>query len=175
MKTAPDIVFYQPCIPGNTGNAIRLAAVTGTKLHLIKPLGFDMDDKKVRRAGLDYHDLAHVIIHDDFNAFLEYADANYEKLLEKDIEKKADSDDFRIFAFTTHTDNLIGNMKFNRNDYLLFGPEPSGLPEEILSHPKVCQTVRIPMVKGVRSLNLAVSASIAVYEAWRQNGYSGAI
>lgn len=155
-KNAPDIVFFEPCIPGNTGNAIRLAAVVGFTLHLIKPLGFELDDKRVKRAGLDYHDLAHMKIHDSIDDFLDTL-----------------SDDINIYAFTSHTDDTFEKITYQKDDILLFGPEPSGLPECILNHPRVTKKLRIPMKEGVRSLNLAVSASIAVYEAWRQLGFRG--
>jgi tRNA (cytidine/uridine-2'-O-)-methyltransferase len=150
-SSAPQFVFFNPCIPGNTGNAIRLAACTGTTLHLIKPLGFEMDDARLKRAGLDYHDLSHYQIHEDFEAFLATI-----------------PDTTRIFAFSSHATHLFSEPDYRSDDILLFGPEPSGLPPEILNHPRITQTLRIPMVEGVRSLNLAVSASLAVYRAWEE-------
>jgi tRNA (cytidine/uridine-2'-O-)-methyltransferase len=160
-KAVPDLVFYEPCIPGDTGNAMRLAAITGCTLHLIEPLGFDMEDKKLKRAGLDYHDLAHYKIHHNFNDFLEYVNHN--------------NPDSKIYAFTSHTDKMMGDFKYSPADFLLFGPEPTGLPEEIMDNPRITSKIRIPMLPGVRSLNLAVSASVAIYDAWSQNGYLGAI
>ncbi|AWE42425.1 tRNA (cytidine(34)-2'-O)-methyltransferase [Actinobaculum sp. 352] len=150
------IVFYEPRIPGNTGAAIRLAACTGSTLHLIEPLGFDFSDTHLKRAGLDYHDLANVHIHRDFDAFLGTVVPA------------------RVFAFTGHTSNNFAAASYQPGDALLFGPEPSGLPARIISHPTITQAVRIPMLPGLRSLNLTNSASIAVYEAWKQNGYAGA-
>jgi tRNA (cytidine/uridine-2'-O-)-methyltransferase len=149
-----DLAFFEPRIPGNTGNAIRLSAVVGCTLHLIRPLGFELEDKKLKRAGLDYHDLGHMLVHDDFNAFLDAVDA-----------------DANIYAFTTHTQTHFGQISYQADDVLLFGPEPSGLPEGILNHPRISQKLRIPMRPDARSLNLAVAASVAVYEAWRQQGY----
>jgi tRNA (cytidine/uridine-2'-O-)-methyltransferase len=157
LNSAPDIAFFEPKIPGNTGNAIRLAACVGNSLHLIEPLGFDMSDAKVRRAGLDYHELSRVQIHSDFDAFLSTLDL-----------------DTSIYAFTGHTDTHFDTVTYQSSDILLFGPEPTGLPPEILGHPRITQKLRIPMLEGVRSLNLAVSASIAVYEAWRQMGFVNA-
>ncbi|WP_138414017.1 tRNA (cytidine(34)-2'-O)-methyltransferase [Sinomonas gamaensis] len=150
------ILFYTPEIPGNTGNAIRLAAVTGSELHLVEPLGFDFEDAKLRRAGLDYHDLAVVTVHktleDAFSALLPA----------------------RVFAFTSHGDTPFAEVAYEAGDVLFFGPESVGLPEDVLADPRVTARVRLPMVPSRRSLNLANSASIALYEAWRQNGYAGA-
>lgn len=150
------IVFHTPRIPGNTGAAIRLAACTGARLHLVEPLGFDMDDTKLRRAGLDYHDLAHVEVHPDLDHALAAVPG-------------------RVWAFTGHVDTLYTDVAYADGDGLLFGPEPDGLPEEALHHPRVEARVRIHMRPGVRSLNLANSASIALYEAWRQLGFPGGV
>jgi tRNA (cytidine/uridine-2'-O-)-methyltransferase len=150
------ILFYTPEIPGNTGNAIRLAAVTGSELHLVEPLGFDFEDTKLRRAGLDYHDLAVVTVHrtlDDAFAALLPA---------------------RVFAFTSHGEKPFAEVGYRPGDVLFFGPESVGLPEDVLADPRVTARVRLPMQPSRRSLNLANAASIAVYEAWRQNGYAGA-
>jgi tRNA (cytidine/uridine-2'-O-)-methyltransferase len=149
-----NFVFYAPCIPSNTGNAIRLSAVTGATLHLIKPLGFEMTDSKLKRSGLDYHDLADLIIHNNFDDFLDT------------VDKKN-----RIIAFTTQSSKTFSNVHYKLNDYLLFGPEPDGLPENIKHNKQVAFEVRIPMLPARRSLNLANSAAIAVYEAWRQFNY----
>ncbi|MFP3396342.1 tRNA (cytidine(34)-2'-O)-methyltransferase [Brevibacterium sp. SIMBA_078] len=151
-----DIVFHTPEIPGNTGNAIRLAAVTGAHLHLVEPLGFDLSDAKLRRAGLDYHDLAHVTVHRSI-------DELWGHLGER-----------RVIAFSTHTDNSFAEVDYQDGDVLLFGRESTGLPDEVVNDEHVDMTVRIPMLPARRSLNLANSASIAIYEAWRQHGYAGA-
>ncbi len=150
------IVFYEPRIPGNTGAAIRLAACTGATLHLIEPLGFNFSDAHLKRAGLDYHDLAELKIHKDFDSFVH------------------SMPQARIFAFTGHTENSFADVSYRCGDALLFGPEPTGLPVHIISHPAITRALRIPMLPHLRSLNLANSASIALYEAWRQNGYAGA-
>ena len=151
-----DIVFHTPEIPGNTGNAIRLAAVTGAHLHLVEPLGFDLSDAKLRRAGLDYHDLDHVTVHPSI-------DELWSHLGER-----------RVIAFSTHTDNSFAEVEYQDGDVLLFGRESTGLPDEVITDDHVDMAVRIPMLPARRSLNLANSASIAIYEAWRQHGYAGA-
>ncbi len=149
------VIFHEPRIAGNTGNAIRLAAVTGARLHLVEPLGFDFEDAKLRRAGLDYHDLAEVRIHPDIDTALAALPGS------------------RVFAFTARTETSFAEVEYRRDDVLLFGAEPTGLPETVLAHPRVTAHLRIPMLPARRSLNLANSASIAVYEAWRQLGYEG--
>ena len=147
------LAFYTPCIPGNTGNAIRTAAATGCELHLIEPLGFDLSDAKLRRAGLDYHDLASVTVHPDLEAaFQNWSGA-------------------RVFAFTTGATRLYSDVAYQAGDVLLFGPEPSGLPAGVLADPRLTDRLRIPMLAGRRSLNLSNAASIAAYEAWRQHGF----
>ena len=151
-----DIVFHTPEIPGNTGNAIRLAAVTGAHLHLVEPLGFDLSDAKLRRAGLDYHDLAHVTVHPSI------------------VELWSHLGERRVIAFSTHTDNSFAEVEYQDGDVLLFGRESTGLPDEVITDDHVDMAVRIPMLPARRSLNLANSASIAIYEAWRQHGYAGA-
>lgn len=150
-------MFFEPRIAGNTGNAIRLAAVTGAELHLVEPLGFDLSEPKLRRAGLDYHDLAHVVVHPDLGTALDRLPGA------------------RVLAFTAQATTGFTEVSYQDNDVLLFGPEPSGLPEEVLTHPRVTRRLRIPMLPGRRSLNLANSASVAVYEAWRQRGFDGAV
>lgn len=148
------IIYYEPRIAGNTGAAIRLAAATGARLHLVEPLGFDMsDDAKLRRAGLDYHDLAVVNIHHDLAACL------------------AALSNTRIIAFEVQTTKLYTEVQYHQGDALLFGPEPTGIPPEVLNHPRINDRVRLPMLPGRRSLNLTNAASIAVYEAWRQLGF----
>ncbi|XCB29954.1 tRNA (cytidine(34)-2'-O)-methyltransferase [Arcanobacterium hippocoleae] len=150
-------VFHNPVIAGNTGNAIRLAACTGATLHLIEPLGFNFADTHLKRAGLDYHDLADLQIHPSWEAAKEYFGS-----------------EARIFAFTSHTENNYAAEKYHDGDILLFGTEPTGLPQEILDDSRITKLLRIPMLPARRSLNLSNSASIAVYEAWRQLGFPGA-
>ncbi len=148
------IAFFEPRIAGNTGSAIRLAAVSGSELHLIEPLGFDLEEPKLKRAGLDYHDLAVMTVHANL-------EAAYQALLPA-----------RVFAFTGKGDELYTDIAYEPGDILLFGPEPTGLPDEVLDDPRIAARVRLPMLPGRRSMNLANSASIAVYEAWRQHGFA---
>lgn len=150
------ILFHTPEIPGNTGNAIRLAAITGAELHLVEPLGFDFSDAKLRRAGLDYHDLAVVTVHKDIEAAW--------KALQPE----------RVFAFTSDGDTSYTDISYQAGDVLLFGPESVGLPDWLKEDPHITARLRLPMRPSLRSLNLANAASIAVYEAWRQNGFDGA-
>ncbi|MFI7581674.1 TrmH family RNA methyltransferase [Kocuria kalidii] len=150
------ILFHTPEIPGNTGNAIRLAAVTGAELHLVEPLGFDLGSAHLRRAGLDYHDLAVLTVHPDL-------DAAWTALAPE-----------RVFAFTTDGEVSHTDVDYRPGDVLLFGPESAGLPPAVKADPHVTTRVRIPMLPARRSLNLANAASIAVYEAWRQLGFAGA-
>lgn len=157
--TAPDIAFFEPEIPGNTGTIIRLTAIVGSTLHLIEPFGFDLSEPKLKRAGLDYHDLANVVIYKNFNDFI-----NNENVAKK-----------RIVAFTTHCKEYYQNIKYTQNDILLFGRESTGLPANVYEHDAIATQVRIPMRAGLRSLNLANSASIAVYEAWRQGNFEGGV
>jgi len=147
------IVYFQPRIPPNTGNAIRLAAVTGCELHLVEPLGFDLSDAQLRRAGLDYHDLASLAVHPD----LEAAWAALRPT--------------RVYAFTSRGATSYAKVDYQRGDVLLFGPEPTGLPADVLDDPHVTDRLRIPMQPARRSLNLANATAIAVYEAWRQHGF----
>jgi tRNA (cytidine/uridine-2'-O-)-methyltransferase len=150
------LLFHEPAIAGNTGNTIRLAAGTGAELHLVEPLGFDLSDAKLRRAGLDYHDLAVVQIHPDLDhAFAALGDG-------------------RVFAFTTAAQTVYTDIAYESGDILMFGTEPTGLPREVLAHERISQEVRLPMLAGRRSMNLANCAAVAVYEAWRQNGFAGA-
>lgn len=147
------IVLYEPQIAPNTGNIIRLIANNGCYLHLIEPLGFDLDEKKVRRAGLDYHDLAKVCQH-----------KNYQSFLEK-IEPK------RVFACTTKGHRSHDKAEFQAGDTLLFGSETAGLPTELLNNITEENRLRIPMLKTNRSMNLANAVAIISYEAWRQIGF----
>ncbi len=148
-----DVVLWRPEIPPNTGNLMRLTVNTGCRLHLIEPLGFDIDDARLRRAGLDYREFAEVATYESFDQFL------------------TDRQPERVFAFTQHADRLYSNTKYERGDVLLFGSESDGLDESVLAHGAVTDRVRIPIADGGRSLNLANAAAIAVYEAWRQNGF----
>ncbi len=150
------ILFITPEIPGNTGNAIRLAAITGAELHLVEPLGFDFSDAKLRRAGLDYHDLAVVTVHKNLqDAWTALAPQ-------------------RVFAFTSDGERNYTSIAYQPGDVLMFGRESDGLPREVKYDPRVTSRVRLPMLPSLRSLNLANSASIAVFEAWRQNDFAGA-
>lgn len=147
------IVFHEPRIPGNTGSAIRTSAATGFELHLIDPL-FDLSDAKLRRAGLDYHDLASVTVHADLAAA-------WTALMPA-----------RVFAFTTKAKLRYTDVAYRPGDVLLFGPEPTGLDPTVLADGHVTEQVRIPMLPGRRSLNLSNAAAIATYEAWRQLGFA---
>ena len=151
------VMFNSPRIAPNTGNAIRMVAATGCELHLVEPLGFDLSEPKLRRAGLDYHDLASVTVHADLaSAWTAVMPA-------------------RVYAFTAHAESFFGDVDFIPGDVLLFGPEPTGLDAETLADPHVTQRVRIPMLAGRRSLNLSNAAAVVVYEAWRQQGFTGAV
>jgi tRNA (cytidine/uridine-2'-O-)-methyltransferase len=149
-----DIVLYRPEIPPNTGNCMRLAANTGCRLHLIEPLGFTLDDTKLRRAGMDYRDRAVVHVHPDVEAW------------------RASAGNSRVFALSGSGTTRYSDIAFERGDSFLFGPESVGLPVEILHAGWLTDVLRIPMQAGVRSLNLANAASIVIYEAWRQHGFS---
>ena len=151
------IALFEPEIPPNTGSIIRLCANTGASLHLIEPLGFTMDERRLRRAGLDYAEYASVTIHPDWSAF------------EQATQGK------RLWAFTTHGKHYVHNIEFQHDDVLLFGPESRGLGEAMLGKFAPEQRVRLPMLPVSRSLNLSNAVSIAVYEGWRQLGFSGAV
>lgn len=150
------IALFEPEIPPNTGNIIRLCANTGARLHLIEPLGFELDEKRVRRAGLDYHDLAEVKIHQDFENFQQWQDNR------------------RIFACTTKAQQHHHEVDYQDEDILLFGPESRGLPDEVLNAITDKQKIRIPMLPGSRSLNLSNATAIILYQAWQQIGFTGA-
>ena len=156
MTHPPRILFHSPQIPGNTGTTMRLAASTGAELHLAGPLGFDMDEAKLRRAGLDYRDQAATFVHDSLS------DA-YRALLPA-----------RVFAFTARAERLYTEVAYRPGDVLLFGPEPTGLPDEVLDRFDADRRLRLPMLPGNRSLNLSNAVAVTVYEAWRQNGFAGA-
>ena len=149
------VVLYQPEIPPNTGNIIRICANTGANLHLIRPLGFDWEDKKMRRAGLDYHDLTRVTLHDSLAVCQQQLNCN------------------RWFAMTTKASRNFAEVTFSALDVLLFGPETRGLPDEVLARWPEDRKLRIPMQASSRSINLANSVAITLYEAWRQRGYDG--
>ncbi|MBU3020821.1 tRNA (uridine(34)/cytosine(34)/5-carboxymethylaminomethyluridine(34)-2'-O)-methyltransferase TrmL [Aestuariibacter sp. A3R04] len=151
-----DIILYQPEIPPNTGNIIRLCANTGFALHLIEPLGFEWDDKRVRRAGLDYHEFVDVKRHSSLDAYLR------------------DATPQRLFACTTKGKSFHSDVHYQKGDALLFGPETRGLPDDIIQSLPPEQRVRIPMSPGSRSMNLSNAVSVFVYESWRQLGYEGA-
>lgn len=150
------IVLFQPEIPPNTGNIIRLTANTGCWLHLVKPLGFDLSDKNMRRAGLDYHEYVNVQVHDNWG------------------EVKAALPQTR-YAFTTKASHSFHEAEFKPGDVFVFGPETRGLPDEVLADFRPEHRLRLPMRPGQRSLNLSNAAAVAVFEAWRQNGYEGGI
>jgi tRNA (cytidine/uridine-2'-O-)-methyltransferase len=152
-----NIVLVHPEIPPNTGNVIRLAANTGCALHLIEPLGFSMDDRLLRRAGLDYHEHARVQVHRSFAAWLDAVAA----------------DPLRCFAFSRHAERPFQSVTWQAGDWLLFGSESAGLPVEVREHLGARQLLRLPMRGGQRSLNLSNAVAVAVFEAWRQIGYAG--
>jgi tRNA (cytidine/uridine-2'-O-)-methyltransferase len=150
----------RPEIPPNTGNVIRLTANTGADLHLVEPLGFRLDDRELRRAGLDYHEYARVRVHADFAAARAALQAAGHR---------------RWFAFTTRGSRPLYDARFAPGDVLVFGCETAGLPEDLLARFGADERLRIPMRPGVRSLNLSNAVAIAVYEAWRQTGLAGAV
>jgi tRNA (cytidine/uridine-2'-O-)-methyltransferase len=150
------LILYQPEIPPNTGNIIRLCANTGTALHLIEPLGFELDEARLRRAGLDYHDLAHVQVHRDLPSARRLLGAS------------------RWFATTARGGRVPSDLALAPSDVFLFGPEPTGLPEDVLDTFPASRRLRLPMVAGNRSLNLSNAVAVMVYEGWRQNGFAGA-
>ena len=145
-----DIVLYQPEIPPNTGNIVRLCGNTGYTLHLIEPLGFELDEKKVRRAGLDYHELANVEKHPNLQAYLDKHQPG------------------RVFACTTKGTRFFTDVSYQQGDCLLFGPETRGLPEDLIFSMPEEQRLRIPMAPGSRSMNLSNAVAVFVYESWRQ-------
>lgn len=156
MSALFHVILYEPEIPPNTGNIIRLCANTGAQLHLIRPLGFDLDDKQLRRAGLDYHEYAEMKVHDSLNDCLQTLP------------------DTRLFALTTKASRAFHEASFKAGDAFLFGPESRGLPAEVLASLDADQRLRLPMLPQNRSLNLSNSVAVAVYEVWRQQGFAGA-
>jgi len=151
-----DIVLYQPEIPPNAGNVIRLAANTGCRLHLVEPLGFSLEDKQLKRAGLDYHDLTEVRIHPGWHECREALAGR------------------RIFAFTTRAQNNSFEARYAKDDVFLFGRETVGLPHGVLEEFPAAMQLRLPMRPGNRSLNLSNAVAVVVFEAWRQLGFGGA-
>jgi tRNA (cytidine/uridine-2'-O-)-methyltransferase len=149
------VVLYQPEIPPNTGNVIRLCANSGARLHLIRPLGFDLDHAKLRRAGLDYHEFADVAAHDDLDSFM------------------SSMQPARVFALSTRGRTLYTDARFADNDAVVFGPETRGLPQALLDALPPEQRLRLPMRPHNRSLNLSNAVAVVVYEAWRQRGFDG--
>ena len=148
------VILYEPEIPPNTGNIIRLCANTGSTIHLVRPLGFELDDKRLRRAGLDYHEFAELAVHDSLAGCLAVLDAP------------------RVFALSTR-----GRTRYDRPDYrpgdaFLFGPETRGLPEDVLNAEPPERRLRLPMREGIRSLNLSNAAAVVLYEAWRQQDFA---
>lgn len=151
------VILHQPEIPPNTGNIIRLCANTGTQLHLIKPLGFNLSDRQLRRAGLDYHEWTRLTVHEDLVSCL--------KLM----------NNRRIFAVSTRATHHYDKTDYRDDDVFLFGSETRGLPAEVLANFSQDCRVRIPMMPASRSLNLSNAVAVIIYEAWRQTGFSGSI
>ncbi len=157
MSVTVHVILYEPEIPPNTGNIIRLCANTGAQLHLVRPLGFDLDDKRLRRAGLDYHEYAEMKVHDSLDACLQTLS------------------EVRLFAFDTMACRHYHEAGFKAGDALLFGPESRGLPADLWASLAPEQRLRLPMLPQSRSLNLSNSVAVAVYEAWRQLGFAGGV
>jgi tRNA (cytidine/uridine-2'-O-)-methyltransferase len=151
------LMFHSPRIAPNTGNAIRTVAATGCELHLVEPMGFDLSEPKLRRAGLDYHDLSSVPVHASLAAAWDALSPQ------------------RVIAVPSLAPSSFADVRYRAGDVLMFGPEPTGLDAATLADAHITAQVRIPMLAGRRSLNLSNAAAIAVYEAWRQQGYAGAV
>ncbi len=149
------VILYQPEIPPNTGNIIRLCANTGSRLHLVAPLGFALDDARLRRAGLDYHEWAEITVHDDLAVCLAAVTPE------------------RLFALSTRGARRFDDVAYRAGDAFLFGPETRGLPEAVLASVPADHRLRLPMRPGQRSLNLSNAVAVMVFEAWRQAGFSG--
>ena len=152
-----DVILYQPEIPPNTGNVIRLCANTGARLHLVAPLGFSLDDKQLRRAGLDYHEYATLQVHDSLDAAL------------------ATIAPLRLFALSTRGTTRYDTPAYAAGDAFLFGPETRGLPADVLASIPAAQRLRLPMRPDNRSLNLSNAVAVVVFEAWRQHGFAGSV
>ncbi len=151
------LILFEPEIPPNTGNIIRLCANTGTTLHLIKPLGFELDEPRLKRAGLDYREFADIAVHENLEECLHALD------------------DPRVFALSTRGRTAYSTARFKAGDALLFGPETRGLPQSVLDSLPPEQTLRLPMRPENRSLNLSNAAAVVIYEAWRQAGFAGGL
>ncbi|MDP2826992.1 MAG: tRNA (uridine(34)/cytosine(34)/5-carboxymethylaminomethyluridine(34)-2'-O)-methyltransferase TrmL [Sulfuricellaceae bacterium] len=152
-----EIVLFEPEIPPNTGNIIRLCANTGAALHLVEPLGFTLEDKQLQRAGLDYHEYATLKVHPNWAACLTHFDGR------------------RLFAATTKGATRYADVQFEENDVFLFGPESRGLPAEMLASFPADRRIRLPMQANSRSLNLSNAVAVTLFEAWRQNGFAGGV
>ena len=152
-----DVILHEPAIPPNTGNIMRLCANTGARLHLVEPLGFDLSDRQLRRAGLDYRDLATVTVHRSWAAVRDAVSGT------------------RWFAFTAKGQRSFADVAFEADDVLVFGTEPTGLPDELLAQFPPDNKLRLPMIDGSRSINLSNAVAVAVYEGWRQLGYPGSV
>lgn len=152
-----NVILYQPEIPPNTGNVIRLCANTGAHLHLVRPLGFELEDKQLRRAGLDYHEYADIKVHDDLAACLHALP------------------DTRLFAFTTKASRSYLEVDYQPGDSLLFGPESRGLPQDVLQRLTPEQCLRLPMLPQSRSLNLSNAVAVAVFGAWGRCSFKGSV
>jgi tRNA (cytidine/uridine-2'-O-)-methyltransferase len=150
-----DIVLYQPEIPPNAGNVIRLAANTGCRLHLVEPLGFSLDDKQLKRAGLDYHEMTRVSVHAGWN------------------ECRAALADRRVFACTTKAVKIYSDIQYAKDDVFVFGQETAGLPQAVLDEFAPAMRLKLPMQPGNRSLNLSNAVAVVVFEAWRQLLFEG--
>ena len=148
-----DVVLFEPEIPPNTGNVIRLCANTGCRLHLVEPLGFDLDDRQLKRAGLDYHEFASIRVHTDWQALIQAVPG-------------------RRLAFSSKATTRFDSVEYRPGDALVFGPETRGLPTGLLASFDPQLRLRLPMVAGSRSLNLSNAVAVVVYEAWRQNGFA---
>jgi tRNA (cytidine/uridine-2'-O-)-methyltransferase len=151
------VVLFQPEIPPNTGNVIRLCANTGANLHLIRPLGFELDDARLRRAGLDYHEFAALAVHDDLDAFVAAVAPQ------------------RLFALSTRSSTLYTDAQFRDGDAVVFGPETRGLPQSFIDSLPAQQRLRLPMRPNNRSLNLSNAVAVVVFEAWRQRQFDGGL
>ena len=150
-----DIILFQPEIPPNTGNIIRLCANTGARLHLVRPLGFDLDDRQLKRAGLDYHEYARLAVHDALDAALDAIRP------------------VRLFALSRHGEVRYDQPRYQRGDAFLFGRESTGLPDEVVAAVPAAQRLHLPMRPDNRSLNLSNAVAVVAYEAWRQMGFDG--
>jgi len=155
-----DVILFEPEIPPNTGNAIRLCANTGARLHLVEPLGFTLEDKQLRRAGLDYHEYAPVQVHPDLDTALA-------------VIARGNGMAPRLFALSTRGTVRHDQPRYAPGDALLFGPETRGLPADVLARVPAAQRIRLPMRPGNRSLNLSNAVAVVVFEAWRQHGFNG--